>query len=303
MDFDSAVRSYLSALEVEKNVSPHTLMAYATALEQFGVYLNEECGGVQTITEIQPAIIRPFLGWMHDRGLSKRSMRMKLAAVRGLFRFHLRSGTIESNPAALLVSPKMESRLPSFLRESEAEAMREAFDATKAIGLRDRALCELLYGSGLRVSEALALNVGDINEATRWVRVLGKRRKERIVPIPASALECIREYVAKRGQLATNTDEPALFVGARGKRLTSVAAWRIVHKALTPITESQKKSPHVLRHSFATHLLDNGADLSAVSDMLGHSSLSTTQVYTHVSVERLKEAYKRAHPRSENESP
>jgi integrase/recombinase XerC len=150
----------------------------------------------------------------------------------------------------------------------------------------------------LRISEALQLDLGDIDAAHRTVRVLGKRSKERIVPVTRETLESIDAYVARRSELGPDVAEVALFLGDRGKRLTSVSAWRIVRRALGPITEADRKSPHILRHSFATHLLDNGADLSAVSDMLGHSSLSTTQVYTHVSVERLKDAYKQAHPRS-----
>jgi integrase/recombinase XerC len=227
---------------------------------------------------------------------------MKLAAVRSFFRFLVRSGVIERNPASLLASPKVDRTLPSFLQHTEAEELRTAFDDTTASGRRDRALCELLYGSGLRVSEALQLNVGDVDERARTVRVRGKRGKERIVPVTMEALDAIAAWTQMRAGVVTAADEHALFVGSRGRRLTSAMAWRIVHRALGPITEAQRKSPHILRHSFATHLLDNGADLSAVSDMLGHSSLSTTQVYTHVSVERLKDAYKRAHPRSEEEN-
>jgi integrase/recombinase XerC len=162
-------------------------------------------------------------------------------------------------------------------------------------------LCELLYGSGLRISEALQLNVGDVDEQARTVRVLGKRSKQRVVPVTQAAVDAIRRYVGMRGEgLGIRGEAVPLFLGARGQRLSPAVAWRIVNKALGPLTESARKSPHVLRHSFATHLLDNGADLNAVSEMLGHSSLSTTQVYTHVSVERLKDAYKKAHPRSED---
>jgi integrase/recombinase XerC len=155
----------------------------------------------------------------------------------------------------------------------------------------------LLYGSGLRIHEALALNVDQLDATSRTLRVLGKGAKQRVVPLTAETVAAIDNYRSQRHMLAPSADEAALFLGDRGGRLSASSAWRIVRRALGPITESRRKSPHVLRHSFATHLLDNGADLSAVSDMLGHSSLSTTQIYTHVSVERLKEAYKRAHPR------
>lgn len=298
MEFADAVRMYLTALGVEKSASVHTIMAYEAALRQFQKYLEESSGTLPGVGDITDADIRPFLGWLHDRGLEKRSLRMKLAAVRSFFRFLVRSGVISSNPAALLRSPKIDSKLPSFLQEHEATSLWESFDSNTVQGLRDRALCELLYGSGLRISEALQLNLGDIDARQRTVRVLGKRSKERIVPVTQETLDSIDAYIERRVELDPHTDESALFLGDRGRRLTSVSAWRVVRRALGPITEADRKSPHILRHSFATHLLDNGADLSAVSDMLGHSSLSTTQVYTHVSVERLKDAYRQAHPRS-----
>lgn len=301
MDLGSAVRMYCTALDVEKGSSSHTVLAYEKALEQFAQYLEDSFGEVPPVEEIGEADIRPFLGWLHEKGLAKRSLRMKLAAVRSFFRFLVRSGVIERNPAALLTSPKIDAKLPSFLRETEADELFASFDAGTPAGRRDRALCELLYGSGLRISEALQLNVGNVDAGARTVRVVGKRGKERIVPVTAEAIRAIDAWMEKRHELVATASEPALFVGARGRRLTSAGAWRIVNRALGPVTEAQRKSPHVLRHSFATHLLDNGADLSAVSDMLGHSSLSTTQVYTHVSVERLKDAYKRAHPRSDTE--
>ena len=302
MQFSVAIRKYLTALEIEKASSQHTILAYAKALEQFQAFLEDSFGPEPDIADIKEADIRPFLGWLHDKGLAKRSLRMKLAAVRSFFRFFLRSGDLEHNPASLLVSPKIDKKLPSFLQQKEADNLWGVFDLSNASGRRDRALCELLYGSGLRVSEALQLNLGDIDIRSRTVRVLGKRSKERVVPVTQESIKSIDVYLEMRSQLAPSQEERALFIGNRGMRLSNISAYRIVKRALGPITEAQRKSPHILRHSFATHLLDNGADLSAVSDMLGHSSLSTTQVYTHVSVERLKEAYKKAHPRSEKDS-
>lgn len=297
MDFAEAVRSFLTALDVEKAASSHTTIAYSTALEQFQEYLLETYGAIPPVGEIVEADIRPFLGWLDDKGLAKRSLRAKLAALRSFFRYLLRSGIIDRNPTLTLPSPKTEKKLPSFLQAPEAASLWSTFDVSEIKQLRNRALCEILYGSGLRISEALQLNVGDIDARARTVRVLGKRNKERVVPVTPESIAILDLLVQRRSELHALPDEPALFLGDRGRRLTSVSAWRIVRAALGPITESQRKSPHVLRHSFATHLLDNGADLSAVREMLGHSSLSTTQVYTHVSVERLKDAYRKAHPR------
>lgn len=301
MDFAQAVRSFLTALDVEKGASRHTTESYNTALEQLQQYFVETYGQVPPIREIREADVRPFLGWLHDKGLARRSLRQKLAAVRSFFRFLVRTGEIDNNPTVLLVSPKTEKKLPSFLQASEASALWGTFDVTDIRQLRNRTLCELLYGSGLRISEALQLNVGDIDAQRRLVRILGKRNKERIVPVTKETIEMVEVLSLRRSELGPAHDNHALFLGDRGKRLTSASAYRIVRAALSPITEAQKKSPHVLRHSFATHLLDNGADLSAVRELLGHSSLSTTQVYTHVSVERLKDAYKRAHPRGSGE--
>lgn len=296
----NAISIFLRSLDVEKGASAHTIVAYNVALRQFVECCSELNPNLVHIGDIAEADIRPFPGWLLHRGISRKSIRLKLAAVRSMFRFLVRLGELERNPAQMIVSPKINTTLPAFLQQEEAADLAVAFDIDTVAGKRNMALCELLYGSGLRISEALQLNMGEIDFKRRVVRVLGKRSKERIVPITQSAADSILLYIEVRTRLNPLSNEHALFLGARGKRLTPVSAYRIVQKALGPITEAARKSPHVLRHSFATHLLDNGADLKAVSEMLGHASLSTTQVYTHVSVERLKEAYKKAHPRNDD---
>ena len=297
----SAIQDFLSALDIERNASAHTVTGYRIALEQFQEFCRVVYDVDPDVHELTEADVRPFLGWLHDKGLARRSIRMKLAAVKGLFTYLVRIEILDRNPAAIIASPKLEKKLPSFLQQDEARNMVDMFDLSTVQGRRDLALCELLYGSGLRISEVLQLNVGDIDMKQRTVKVLGKRSKERIVPVTVTAIDAIESYTNLRHELVTEPAESALFLGDRGKRLSDSSAYRIVKRALSPLTEAQRKSPHVLRHSFATHLLDNGADLKAVSEMLGHASLSTTQVYTHVSVERLKEAYRKAHPRSEDE--
>jgi len=298
MLLSDAIVSFLSTLDSERDASEHTITAYRIALDQFTVYCREAWGEEPQLEELTENDIRPFLGWLHDRDLSRRSLRMKLAAVKSMFKFYVRSGELTKNPAALVASPKTDKKLPSFLQRSEIDALFTTFDVATPAGARNKALCELLYGSGLRISEALQLDVGDIDVDARTVRVLGKRSKQRIVPVTSVTITALATFTALRHLLHPSLSEHALFLGDRGGRLTSASAYRIVRRALGPITEAKRKSPHVLRHSFATHLLDNGADLKAVSDMLGHSSLSTTQVYTHVSVERLKDAYKQAHPKA-----
>jgi len=294
-----ATSDFLSALDTQRAASAHTITAYRIALEQFQRYLMEAWGSEPAVEDLTEADIRPFLGWLHDEGLAKRSLRMKLAAVKALFTYLVRNGAVERNPAALVATPKAEKKLPSFLREGEAEALIASFDTTTPQGLRDRALCELLYGSGLRISEALQLNVGDIDTRSRTVKVLGKRNKQRIVPVTQVAIDALADYQQQRSAFGATADPTALFLADRGKRLTSSSAYRIVRRLLGGVTEASRKGPHMLRHSFATHLLDNGADLTAVSEMLGHASLSTTQVYTHLSVERLKDAYRNAHPKAQ----
>jgi len=301
MLLSTAITDFLSALDVEKDASEHTITGYRIALEQFTAFCQEIYQADPAVNDLTEADIRPFLGWLHDKGLARRSIRMKLAAVKSLFKYLVRIEVLDRNPANILASPKLDKKRPSCLQQEEATRISEVLDLSTPQGLRNLALLELLYGSGLRISEVLQLNVGEVDMKARTVRVLGKRAKERMVPVTPTAVDAITAYMAVRGQFEPDKEEHALFLGDRGRRLSDASAYRIVKRALSPLTEAQRKSPHVLRHSFATHLLDNGADLKAVSEMLGHSSLSTTQVYTHVSVERLKEAYKKAHPRSEEE--
>ena len=224
---------------------------------------------------------------------------MKLSAVKAFFKFCTKRGYIKQNPSLNIVAPKVEKKLPSFLQLSEVEKMIENVDASTTVGIRDVALVELLYGCGLRVSEVLQLDVDSIDIKSSSVKVLGKRSKYRIVPVGSKAVSAVVSYKKVRNDLCIDSSEQALFLDAKGKRLSPKKAWAIVKNAMIGVTDAKQKSPHVLRHSFATHLLDNGADIQAVSEMLGHASLSTTQVYTHVSVERLKSAYKQAHPKAD----
>lgn len=295
-----AIDVFLSYCSDERMYSAHTIDRYGLALRQF----SDSMMDITTVdklelTSITTNDIRPFLGWLHDRGMDKRTLRMKLSAVKSFFTYCLKRGYIQSNPAKSIPSPKIERRLPSFLQPNEVKVLMESFDRATHIGLRNSALAELLYSSGLRISEALQLDVETIDRYEMTVRVIGKGSKVRIVPITKTAMKVIDEYISLRYQFAPLQSETALFLSDKGKRMTATQAWKIIHNAMNGITEAKQKSPHVLRHSFATHLLDSGADIKAVSDMLGHASLSTTQVYTHVSIERLKQAYKKSHPRSE----
>ncbi len=299
--YEQAVREFLSACELQKGYSPHTIETYRFALMEFLDYFISEYGVKPDINAIEPADIRPFLGYLHDRGLSKKSLRVKIAAVKSFFKFAFRQSWIDRNPAAIVSTPKAEKKLPSFLQPGEIESLMDSFDHSMPSGARNIAIAELLYSSGLRVSELIQLPMHDLDMHAGTVRVMGKGKKERIVPIGSKAIEALEAYIVMRSYLTSlDTAKPdgKVFLSDRGKMMNPSVVYRIIRRAMNPVTESPQRSPHVLRHTFATHLLDNGADISSVSEMLGHSSLSATQVYTHVSVDRLKQAYQKAHPRA-----
>jgi tyrosine recombinase XerC len=294
------IDQFLAAVRDERNASPHTVTAYREDLRQFEAYLRE--GGMSTDpAAVTPAHLRSFLGELVRRGFARRSAARKLACLKSFYRFLTRRGSLTVNPTALIVAPRLERRLPTVIAEPEAEALMAQPDLSTPEGKRDRALLELLYGTGIRLSEALGLREGDFDFRGGVVRVTGKRRKTRIVPLGRRAAEALAGYLAARPVLAARArgGEPAaLFLTVRGLPLSPKGTNVIVGRYIGRVSEVQKKSPHVLRHTFATHLLDRGADLQAVRELLGHASLSTTQVYTHVSVDRLKKVYAQAHPKA-----
>jgi len=292
------IDKFLLYCRTEKNFSVNTITAYSIAMADFCIFLKAEYEGIPELEELETDDIRIFPGWLHDKLLTKRTIKLKVSAVKSFFKYCYKKNILITNPAALLTTPKVDKKLPSFLLQSEVKNMLDSFQKEDHVQARDLALIELLYSSGLRISEALNLNVREINFSQKYVKVFGKGRKERVVPIGTNALEALNNYICKRSLFPMKPNEDALFLSTRGTRMNTVNAFRIIKKNMLNFTEAKQKSPHVLRHSFATHLLDRGADIQSVSEMLGHASLSTTQVYTHVSVERLKDAYKKAHPKA-----
>ncbi len=288
---DAAVGSFLEYLGVECGASPHTLRSYTTDLTEFTRFLAAE--HIAGLAEVDTRVIRAYLARLHQRRLSKATIARKLAAVRSCFRFLARRGALGVNPARQVRSPRLGRRLPSFLPKDEATQLLDLAPGPGAAGGRDRALVELLYASGLRVAECCGLSVDDLDEARRTVRVLGKGGKERIVPVGETALEALAAYLAMRGRA-----RGPLFQNARGGRLTTRSAHRIVKRLARRAGLGQRVTPHTLRHSFATHMLGEGADLRLIQELLGHSRLSTTQRYTHVSPEHLMRVYDAAHPRA-----
>jgi integrase/recombinase XerC len=299
MKLEIAIDNFINYCKNEKAFSEHTIISYNHTLINFIDYFENDYGYIPEVNQIKPNDIRPFLGYLNDKGLKKNSLRLKLSAVKSLFKFLRKKEIIEVNPTSSISSPKKEKKLPSFLTKNEMTNLFETFDVDSDdnFSIRDKALIDLIYSGGFRVNEVLQLKIVDINLNSNTLKVLGKGNKERIVPIGKSAIDSIKTYLKIRNEIALAT-EYSLFVNTKGKALSANSAYFIVKKKMKGITETKQKSPHTLRHTFATHLLDNGADINSVSEMLGHSSLSTTQVYTHVSIERLKNAYKLAHPKA-----
>jgi integrase/recombinase XerC len=290
-----AVASFLRHLEDEKNASPNTTKAYARDLAQLRAHLRSELGREARPRDVDHLLIRSFLAHLHQQGVKKVSAARKLAALRTFFRFLCREGILERNPAAALLSPRLERRLPSPLEEREASALVDVPGDTPA-ALRDRAILELLYATGLRCAELVGLDLDAVDLDERQVRVMGKGRKERIVLFGVPARRALSDWLVSRAGLGPRTS--ALFVNLKGSRLTDRSVRLLVHRRVEALALEGRISPHTLRHSFATHLLRRGADLRAIQELLGHSSLSTTQRYTHVDTNQLLHIYRKAHPRA-----
>ncbi len=294
---DSLLDTFERHLRVERNVSMHTCEAYLRDLRAFKVFLTEALGwpdeGIRTIRRIDSIVLRRYLGLLHKTH-KKTSIGRKLASLRTFFRFLVRENLLESNPGEGVATPKQEKYLPGTLSVDEIFALLERNAGTDPLRLRDLAIFELLYSCGLRVSELTGLDLENLDLHQGLVRVLGKGGKERIVPVGRKALSALHGYLETRPGAPSGA---ALFLNARGGRLTPRSVQRNLKKHLIQAGVLTKASPHSLRHSFATHLLDGGADLRAIQELLGHASLSTTQKYTQVSVDHLMKVYDQAHPR------
>lgn len=291
---------FLRYLLVERNGSPLTIKSYREDLTALTDYLTESYGRTPEAREITTLDLRGYIAALHQAGYAKSSVARRLASLRSFFRFAQREGFAENNPAKPLRNPRPDRPLPHFLTTEEIGKLLDSPPGTESAGLRDRALLETLYAAGLRVSELVGMNDGDIDGEGGLVRVRGKGRRERLAPLGSFALDAIARWQDVR-QLAPHEvrgAETPLFVNRFGRRLTSRSVGRMLEKYLRQTGLDRRTSPHSLRHSFATHLLDRGADIRSVQELLGHKSLVTTQIYTHISTTGLREAYERAHPRA-----
>ena len=290
-----SVAAFRRHLERERNASEHTVRAYVDDLEQFIAHGREELGREPRPRDVDHLLIRSFLARLHRAGLKKSSAARKLASLRTFFRYLCREGVLATNPARALLSPRQERRIPAHLDEADVSRLVEV-DGDRDADVRARAIFELLYATGIRCGELVGLDLPEVDLESRFVRVLGKGRKERVVPFGMPAESALRAYLPVRSKARPRTD--ALFVNARGGRLTDRSVRSIVQRRVRDIALVRRISPHGLRHSFATHLLERGADLRSIQELLGHARLSTTQRYTHLDARHILEIYRKTHPRA-----
>lgn len=288
--------SFIDYLKYEKRCSSHTTLAYKNDLDQFVLFCTKVVGEFN-VNKVDSKLIRNWIVELMDNELSARSVTRKITAVKSFYKFLLKEQVVACNPAVYLALPKIRKKLPNFVEEPNLQhLLDDGFFSDDFVGIRDKLIITLLYGTGIRLGELLLLKDNDFDMQASLIKVLGKRKKERIIPYPASINQLLKDYLKIREtKIGVKTEQ--LFVTETGKPVYEKLVYRAVKGNLAKVTLLEKKSPHVLRHTYATHLLNNGADLNAVKELLGHSSLAATQVYTHTSFERLHDIYKQAHPR------
>ena len=298
------IQDFQIYLEVERNVSAHTRVAYIADIQEFAHFLhnNNFIKSQDEIINVEPENIREYLSYLYHQKVKKVTVNRKVSSLRAFYKYVLRTGKIKNNPAEMIQTLKTEKYMPTFLSVDEMFELLKAQDESSVLSLRNRAMLEIFYSSGLRLSELAGLDLIDLDFNQKLVKVRGKGRKERIVPVGGPALKAVQEYLGKIGEIRKDTSgdiyKKPLFLNARGERITTRSIARIVNEITSKSGIGRKISPHALRHSFATHLLNAGADLRSIQELLGHESLSTTQKYTAVNINRMMEIYDKAHPRT-----
>lgn len=292
--------SFFDYLQFEKRYSIHTVGSYRNDLRQFFLFLETHAGHSE-VREVAPSDVRAWMVSLLEKGYSQVSVHRKISALRSFYRFLQRNGKADSDPASKVILPKRRKRLPQFIEEGSLERLLDIYDFGAGFeGMRDRTLIEMLYSTGMRRAELIGLRDSDIDIDGGTVRVTGKRNKERIIPLLPSMAADLLTYREVRRDAGIDSPEGWVFLTSAGNKLYDKLVYNIVNRYLQMVSTVEKKSPHVLRHSFATHMLNNGADLNSIKEILGHANLSATQVYTHNTFEKLKEVYKQAHPRAKN---
>ncbi|HEX6984039.1 MAG TPA: tyrosine recombinase XerC [Planctomycetaceae bacterium] len=294
----AAIDGFVRHLKVERNASPLTLKSYSEDLDSLLTFFNDVHGGPPDVAAVTVGRLREYVSYLHECGYAKTTIARRLACLRSFFRYCRREKLTDGDPAQALRTPRTGRKLPHFLSTEQVTTLLEAPPATSPAGLRDRAILEVFYSSGLRAAELVGLDLSDWDRDASILRVLGKGRKERIAPVGRYADKALREWVAVREPAADAPpqERDAMFLNRFGRRLTTRSVGRMLEKHLKSAGMDPRTSPHTLRHTFATHLLDGGADLRSVQELLGHKSLTTTQIYTHVSTRRLRDTYEQAHP-------
>ena len=286
--------SFLKFLSKEKNFSLHTIKAYQYDIQKFIEFLTEKSVRVQQATKSD---IRDFLSNQYDLGLTKKTVARRLASIKSFYKYLINIEFIDKNPSLFLQSPKLSKELPNFIDEKIIDELMNQPDIDTVKGLRDRAIMELFYSTGMRLSELINLDIGSINTKDHLIKVVGKGNKDRLIPFGKRAKFCIENYLKKRAlALKSSFKGTPLFVNSKNQRVPKRTIQRRVSNYIKLVAEGKRLGPHILRHSFATHLMNKGADIRAVGDLLGHSNLSSTQIYTHVKPERMREIYKQSHP-------
>jgi integrase/recombinase XerC len=296
---DRHIHMFIDYLQIEKNCSKHTVETYQTDIEQFTTFMKQQ--SIDRFAAVSYVFVRLYLTELHEKGYARKTISKKLSGLRSLYRFLEREGHVTANPFAVTSLPKKEQRLPQFFYEQELEQLFSVCDVTTPLGQRNQAILELLYAAGIRVSECCGIRLADVDFSIGTVVVTGKGRKERYTPVGSYALDALRRYIddGRKEILAkAQTSTDALFLNYRGGQLSTRSVRNIFNGIMDKTSLHIHISPHVLRHTFATHMLDAGADLRTVQELLGHSHLSSTQVYTHVTKEKLREIYTNHHPRA-----
>jgi len=294
---DDLMQEFLNYITVERGLARNTIQAYERDLHQFAAYLNEV--SIEDLTQVQAKILVDYLRRLQQNNLRATSIARKLAAIRSFFQYAVRERHLKKDPSGTIDSLKIPQRLPKVLSEKEISTLLEQPGASTPIRFRDKAMLEVMYATGVRVSELISLKVGDINMDMGYIRCFGKGSKERIVPLGGAAQNAVLDYLDRgRPKILKRAIEDTLFLNHHGRKMTRQGFWLIIQEAAHRVGVTTRVTPHMLRHSFATHLLDHGADLRSVQEMLGHADITTTQIYTHVTRTRLKEVYNKTHPRA-----
>lgn len=293
------INQFLLYLEAERNYSRNTISSYRIDLLDFKEFLMSIKKSSQSIVEIDHLIIRSYLANLQERQLARSTVLRRLSSLRSFFKYLCRREYLSTDPASALSTPKVRRKLPDFLEISEVESLLSVFDTNDIVGIRDRAILELLYSTGMRVSELLEMNLSDLDWQSAMVKVRGKGKKERLLPVGRAAMMALENYLQRRNELSAGQASQAFFLSQRGNRMPDAKSIRRrIEKYAKAAGIKKKITPHTLRHTFATHMLNAGADLRSVQELLGHSSLSTTQIYTHVTADRLRRVYDKSHPRA-----